>query len=140
MAIERLSRFQKWALQKCLKDLFITRSRAKEFYGHMDSRSKKFMTSNSERITIHRSLNILFHRGLLYQPEGWRVFCLTELGFLKVNRFHADMTIVNFKDYDIAVNRMNEERKKYIKFLRDFSDGQRQNRGNGKRNSKSISS
>lgn len=61
MAKERLSKFQKWVLQKCLKDLFNTRSRVKEFYGHMDSRMKKFMTSNSERITISRSLNILLH-------------------------------------------------------------------------------
>lgn len=129
MAKERLSKLQKWILQKCLYDLFITGKRTKEFFGHENTKKPGFSITNCERVILFRGLNNLLKKDLLYQREGWRVYCLTEAGFLKANSFSAGATFVSFKDYNEAIEKKNEERNRYWEVLKTSLSGFKRYRG-----------
>ena len=107
MAKERLSKLQKYILQRCLEHTFVTRYDAYEFYGKKwgPAERAKIVKDGSPptraiEAAVSRTFKNLVNRGCLtsYALHPWW-YHLTEKGFLKVNTWIQKSPFVNFKDY-----------------------------------------
>jgi len=96
MAKERLSKLQLNILEEMYKKRYVFKSSLKVFYNKRPGDTWE----NSERVTIHKSLNNLVSKGLVSEYKNNR-YCLTENGFevLKANKNKDIRNNVNFKAY-----------------------------------------
>jgi len=76
MAKERLSKLQLNILEEMYKKRYVFKSSLKVFYNKRPGDTWE----NSERVTIHKSLNNLVSKGLVSDYKNNR-YCLTENGF-----------------------------------------------------------
>lgn len=101
MAKERLSRLQLRILGEIYENRYITKDSLKSYYGKQLNDN----WSNSERVTIHKSLHNLVSKRLIFNAINDRYY-LTELGFelLKANASLNNQVDVNFKVYKQLVD------------------------------------
>jgi len=118
MAKERLSRLQKYIINKIYKNTSTSRKCIRAFFGKkaggMFSRGETMTTA--ERVVIHRSVNSLLKRDIIKIGKH-KDYYLTERGFsvfLKVNKSRDGETNVNFKDYE---DRRDQSLKEYEAWL-----------------------
>lgn len=112
MRKERLSKFQKWVLVKCLKEDKISNRPALSFFEGEKTRSQQAI--------ISRSLKKLLEKGLLSRPNRW--FVLTEQGFLKASEYTEDNNFSSFKDYQHHLEiKQQTEHKAFLKELEQLA-------------------
>lgn len=96
MTKERLSKLQLLILRDILEKRYIFKDYLKRYYG----KQLKDNWSNTERVTIHKSLHNLESKNLIFTALNDRYY-LTEIGFelLKANPKINKQINVNFKEY-----------------------------------------
>jgi hypothetical protein len=112
MAKERLSKLQKWILNRIYKNGAISKPGMKGYF----NKEIRDALNNSERVTLHKSVRNLIQKELLTKgPYG--SYILTEKGFnalLKANVSLVGSENVSFKDYQ---EREEKSRKEYESWL-----------------------
>ena len=107
MAIERLSKLQKWILLRMYKIGGINRNVIrgcfnKKHPGFFRTKGTYDSLTRSELVIIHRSINNMLNKNLIQINDELHYYYLTEKGFnaiLKVNESDGVCESVSFKDY-----------------------------------------
>ena len=125
MAKERLSKLQSYILKALFEKCVLNSKGIKAIYLEKYNNSKKTL-SNSDRVTLHKSIKNLLAKGLI-ERGAYRSYMLTEKGIetLKANTVHL-LDNINFKDYKKRVDEDRAEyenlNKKYYKMEKTFSN------------------
>jgi len=142
MAKERLSKLQKWILNRCLenKENGIIREEIREFFGKKLSPKRNLLKALQESTLGEKGENFNWD-GRYFSPKKELVSTrsieasisrsfnnlirkgfitdskhyLTEKGFLSVNKNKSHGIVNTYKDYTNNINKKNEEREKYYK-------------------------
>ncbi len=97
MAKERLSKLQKWILTRTFELGTVQRSELRELI----NRESKGKMTDSERVTLHKSINNLLRKGLLTKTR-YNGYILTKKGYgliTKVNSPGENKTYVSYNAY-----------------------------------------
>ena len=119
MGKERLSKLQKWILQRIEENSSISQRGLRRYF----NKELRDPLTNKERVTLFKSIKNMISKGLIRKGE-FKHYVLTEKGFnsLKVNVSGYVMTNISFKDYLTSLEKSDKEYRAYLDTIKSIND------------------